>query len=270
MKTLAVSCLLVATLTGSVASFADETAAKPAAAAAAAAPAATAAPAANAAPAAKVAPAPAAAPKPSTGPLTNAEASYRIGLSLGEQLRHAGIAPAALNADELARGVKDAVKGGRLTPEEGKRLNDWVLAGVTVIADKNHAAAKAFLDKNGKLPGVVTTASGLEYQIVTPGKGASPGPTDEVSVQYRGTTLDGKEFDSSYKRGQPATFPVNGVIKGWQEALVLMQPGAKWKLFVPPALAYDLKTPTPMIPPGSALIFEVELLSISAKPAQQN
>jgi FKBP-type peptidyl-prolyl cis-trans isomerase len=263
MKTLAVSCLLAATLTASVVGYADDTTAKPAAATA---PAATAAPAASAAPAATAAPA--TAPKPSTGPLTNAEASYRIGLSLGEQLKHAGIAPDALKADELARGVKDAIKGGRLTPEEGKRLNNWVLAAAAVIANKNHAAAKAFLDKNGKLPGVVTTASGLQYQVVTPGKGASPSPTDEVTVQYRGTTLDGKEFDSSYKRGQPATFPVNGVIKGWQEALVLMQPGAKWKLFVPPALAYDLKSPTPMIPPGSALIFDVELLSINAKPAQ--
>ena len=257
MKTLAVSCLLVAALTGSVVSYADETAAKPAVAAAPAA----------AAPAAAVA-APAAAPKPASGPLTNAEASYRIGLSLGEQLKHAGISADALKTEELARGARDAVRGtAQLTPPEGKRLNDWVMAAASAIADKNHALARAFLDTNGKAPGVVTTASGLEYKIITPGKGASPKPTDDVSVQYRGTTLDGKEFDSSYKRGQPATFPVNGVIKGWQEALVLMQPGAKWKLFIPPSLAYDLKSPTPMIPPGSALVFDVELVSVNVKPA---
>ncbi|MGH8148863.1 MAG: FKBP-type peptidyl-prolyl cis-trans isomerase, partial [Steroidobacteraceae bacterium] len=109
-----------------------------------------------------------------------------------------------------------------------------------------------------------TTASGLQYRILRPGSGAPPRPTDEVTVNYRGTLLDGTEFDSSYKRGMPATFPVNHVIKGWREALVLMKPGSKWELYVPPELAYGEDSPPP-IPPGSLLEFQVELLSI--KPA---
>ncbi len=259
MKTLAVSCLLVAALTGSVVSYADETAAKPAVAAApAAAPAA-------AAPAAAVA-APAAAPKPASGPLTNAEASYRIGLSLGEQLKHAGISADALKTEELARGARDAVRGtAQLTPPEGKRLNDWVMAAASAIADKNHALARAFLDTNGKAPGVVTTASGLEYKIITPGKGASPKPTDDVSVQYRGTTLDGKEFDSSYKRKEPASFPLLGVIAGWTEGLQLMPTGSAYKFFIPSYLAYGEGGQGADIPGHSTLVFEVELISIQGK-----
>ena len=104
--------------------------------------------------------------------------------------------------------------------------------------------------------------SGLQYQVLAPGSGDSPKPADEVTVNYRGTLLDGTEFDSSYKRGQPATFPVTRVIPGWTEALQLMKPGAKYKLFVPPQLAYDLRS-RPPIPPGSLLIFEVELLSFN-------
>ncbi len=139
------------------------------------------------------------------------------------------------------------------------------MAARDAAGKRNVASAQKFLADNGKLPGVVTTPSGLEYKIVTPGSGASPKPTDEVKVHYRGTLLNGSEFDSSYKRNEPAVFPVNGVIKGWQEALVLMKPGAKWKLFVPPALAYDM-SPKPGIPPGSALVFDVELLAVTPKP----
>src|SRR6185437_11083349 len=107
----------------------------------------------------------------------------------------------------------------------------------------NHAAARAFLARNGKKKGVVTTASGLEYQVLKAGQGSSPKAGDMVTVNYRGKLLDGKEFDSSYKRGQPASFPVDRVIPGWQEALELMKPGAKWRIFVPPRLAYDLNSP---------------------------
>ena len=132
------------------------------------------------------------------------------------------------------------------------------------MADANRAAAKAFLTENGKKKDVVTTASGLEYHVVSEGSGATPKSTDEVTVNYRGTLLDGTEFDSSYKRGQPASFPVNGVIPGWQEALVLMKPGAKWQLFVPPELAYGPRSQA-KIPPNSLLIFDVNLES--AEPA---
>ena len=134
-------------------------------------------------------------------------------------------------------------------------------------ADANHRAAAKFLDENAKKPGIVTTASGLQYKVLAPGSGDSPKPTDEVTVNYRGTLLDGTEFDSSYKRGQPASFPVNRVIPGWTEALQLMKPGAKYELFVPPQLAYDMRS-RPPIPPGSMLMFEVELLSF--KPGQQS
>jgi FKBP-type peptidyl-prolyl cis-trans isomerase len=113
---------------------------------------------------------------------------------------------------------------------------------------------------------VVTTASGLQYQEVKAGSGDSPKPKDTVVVNYRGTLLDGTEFDSSYKRGQPATFEVDQVIPGWTEALQLMKPGAKWRLFIPPQLAYDMRSRAP-IPPGSALLFDVELMSVKAAPA---
>jgi FKBP-type peptidyl-prolyl cis-trans isomerase len=110
----------------------------------------------------------------------------------------------------------------------------------------------------------------LQYKVVAAGdaKSAAPKPTDEVTVQYRGKLLDGSEFDSSYAHGKPATFPVNGVIKGWQEALVLMKPGAKWQLFVPPELGYDV-SPRPGIPGGSLLVFDVELISVKPSAAPQ-
>jgi FKBP-type peptidyl-prolyl cis-trans isomerase len=211
---------------------------------------------------------PAAAAKPAapaTGPFTDAQASYQIGVSLGEQLSQAGIDAQKLKSEELARGVRDAMRGARLAPEDGKKINDWVLAQRDAAGKRNKAAADAFLAQNAKAPGVVTTPSGLEYKVITPGNGNPPQPTDEVTVHYRGTLLNGTEFDSSYKRGQPAVFPVNGVIKGWQEALVLMKPGAKWKLYIPPQLAYDMSQ-KPGIPPGSALLFDVELISVTAKP----
>ncbi len=125
------------------------------------------------------------------------------------------------------------------------------------------AAAKEFLANNGKQKGVVSTASGLQYRILAAGDKKAPpiAATDSVTVDYRGKLLDGTEFDSSYSRGTPATFPVNGVIKGWQEALVLMKPGAKWQLFVPPELAYGPRT-QPKIPANSLLIFDVNVKSV--------
>ena len=126
-----------------------------------------------------------------------------------------------------------------------------------------------FLAANKTKDGVVTLPSGLQYKIITAGTGAKPGPTDTVTVNYRGTLINGTEFDSSYKRGQPATFTINAVIKGWQEALLLMKPGSKIELYIPPSLAYDMNSPPP-IPPGSLLKFEVELISVrpaSSAPA---
>jgi len=196
-----------------------------------------------------------------------AQTSYSIGVSMGEQLHRAGLTADAVSMEPLMQGVRDSLAGkATVKPEDQQRISNLVRAVRTNLAESNHAAAKAFLAENGKKKDIVTTASGLQYQVINAGDGASPKPTDEVTVNYRGSLLDGTEFDSSYKRGQPATFPVNGVIPGWQEALVLMKPGAKWQLFVPPNLAYDLNSP-PAIPPGSLLKFDVELIKVKEQAA---
>ncbi len=206
------------------------------------------------------------APPPAPPPLTDEEASYLIGVNQGEQLRRIGVG-GGLSAEAMARGTKEGLAGKNTTPADGQRLQAYVRGIMEATTTRNRAAAKDFLAKNGTEKGVKTTASGLQYKVLVAGdtKAASPKPEDQVTVQYRGKLLDGTEFDSSYSHGSPATFPVNGVIKGWQEALVLMKPGAKWQLFVPPELAYDAQ-PRPGIPAGSLLVFEVELVAIKPKP----
>jgi FKBP-type peptidyl-prolyl cis-trans isomerase len=184
--------------------------------------------------------------------------SYSVGVSMGEQLRNSGVTAELIDPAALAQGVKDAV-GGKASLSDKDRDN--IRALVNSVGELNHKAAAKFLADNAKKPNVVTTASGLQYKVIAPGSGNSPKASDEVTVNYRGTLVNGTEFDSSYKRGQPATFPVNRVIPGWTEALEIMKPGAKYQLFIPPQLAYDLRSQPP-IPPGSALIFEVELLSV--------
>jgi FKBP-type peptidyl-prolyl cis-trans isomerase len=192
-------------------------------------------------------------------------ASYSLGLSMGDQLRTNGISPAAVNPQRLAQGVHDALSGkAKMTEADQKNISNLVHNAYEGAADTNHRAAAKFLAENGKKPNVTTTASGLQYQVLAPGSGESPKTTDEVTVNYRGTLLDGTEFDSSYKRGQPASFTLGHVIPGWTEGLQLMKPGAKYRLFVPPQLAYDMHA-RPGIPPGAMLIFDVELLSF--KPA---
>ena len=131
-----------------------------------------------------------------------------------------------------------------------------------IKAEKNKAVGKSFLETNKDKEGVVTLPSGLQYKVIKKGNGDSPKASDKVSCHYKGTTIDGKEFDSSYKRGKPASFPVGGVIKGWTEALQLMKTGSKWKLYIPADLAYGDKGAGQVIGPGSTLIFEVELLGI--------
>ncbi|HVO46778.1 MAG TPA: FKBP-type peptidyl-prolyl cis-trans isomerase [Steroidobacteraceae bacterium] len=198
-----------------------------------------------------------------------AKGSYSIGVMFGSQMHGAGLTGDSLATDRLVQGLRDALSGKVTASAQDRQNIDALLHTVQDNLGKvNHAAAASFLAENGKKPGVVTTASGLEYRVISAGSGASPKPTDQVTVNYRGSLLDGSEFDSSYKRGQPATFPVNGVIPGWQEALVLMKPGAKWELFVPPQLAYDMRA-QPGIPPGSLLKFEVELIKTEAPPTPQ-
>jgi FKBP-type peptidyl-prolyl cis-trans isomerase len=195
--------------------------------------------------------------------------SYSLGVLMGAQLRRFGIPANSVSFDKLSQGVRDVVKG-TVTPSASDQKNvqdlmQIVMQDRVAAAGKNEAAARKFLAENAKRKGVVTTPSGLQYKILSPGSGASPRPTDEVTVNYRGTLLDGTEFDSSYKRGQPADLQVSRVIPGWKEALVLMKPGAKWELYIPPQLAYGTDSPSP-IPPGSMLKFEVELLSVRPAP----
>jgi FKBP-type peptidyl-prolyl cis-trans isomerase FklB len=195
--------------------------------------------------------------------------SYVFGLTFGEQMHGVGITD-QVTVDAIARGLKDGLQGKKSTPADRQQVQNFVHSVMESAIARNQAAAKDFLARNGREKGVTTTASGLQYKVILPGdrKAAAVAPTDAVTVQYRGKLLDGSEFDSTYTRGAPASFAVNGVIPGWQEALVLMKPGAKWQLFVPPELAYGV-SPKPGIPGGSLLIFDVELLSVksSATPA---
>jgi FKBP-type peptidyl-prolyl cis-trans isomerase FklB len=158
-----------------------------------------------------------------------------------------------------------------MTPEEMNKTLVELKRKVTaaqqeerkMAAEKSRAEGEAFLAENAKKEGVVTLPSGLQYKILKDGAGASPQATDNVTVHYRGTLIDGTEFDSSHKRNQPATFRVSGVIRGWTEALQRMKPGAKWRLFIPAKLAYGERGTGSAIPPNSALIFEVELLKVN-------
>ena len=147
--------------------------------------------------------------------------SYSLGVSMGAQLRSNGVTPDAINSQRLAEGVHDALTGkAKMSDADQQNIQRLVRGAQEGAADANHKAAAAFLAENAKKPGVVTTASGLQYLVLTPGSGESPKATDEVTVNYRGTLLDGTEFDSSYKRGQPASFVLGRVIPGWTEGML--------------------------------------------------
>jgi FKBP-type peptidyl-prolyl cis-trans isomerase len=211
---------------------------------------------------------PATAPAPETAAAPNADQiGYLFGLTFGEQMHGVGITD-QVTIDAIARGLKDGLQGKRSTPADRQHVQEFVHSVMEAVVARNQAAAKDFLARNGHEKGVTTTASGLQYKVILPGdrKAAAVAPSDAVTVQYRGKLLDGSEFDSTYAHGAPASFTVNGVIPGWQEALVLMKPGAKWQLFVPPELAYGAN-PKPGIPGGSLLIFDVELLNVKSNGA---
>jgi FKBP-type peptidyl-prolyl cis-trans isomerase FklB len=221
----------------------------------------------NPPPAAK--PPPATAPGADPGPLPSPDQiSYLIGLILGAQVHNTGISADAVSPDDLDRGIKDGLQGKAPTPEEQRQVQSFARQIANELAAKNEAKVKEFLARNGKEKGVITTASGLQYKIIAAGDRKAPAieSTDTVTVDYRGKLLDGSEFDSSYLRGVPTTFPVNGVIKGWQEALVMMKPGAKWQLFIPPELAYGA-TGRPKIPANSLLIFDVRVITAESANA---
>src|SRR5215211_4743150 len=191
--------------------------------------------------------------------------SYSIGMQIGFNL---GRQKVDINTDVLAAGIKDAIAGKpQLTPDQVKEIMAQFEKDMEQkqkeVGEKNKTEGTTYLEENKKKPGVKTTASGLQYKVIKDGTGAQPKATDMVTVNYRGTLIDGTEFDSSYKRGQPATFPVNRVIKGWTEALQLMKVGSKYQLFIPADLAYGERGAGQDIGPNSALIFDVELLEIT-------
>lgn len=199
--------------------------------------------------------------------------SYCIGLNIGNGLKRELI---EWDADSLFRGIADALAGAKPVLSEAQigetmtRFQQERMVrskkAMMDLAEKNAAEGKAFLEENAKKEGVVTLESGLQYTVVNKGEGESPGPDDTVTVNYRGTFMNGREFDSSQRHGQPFTTPVKGVIAGWTEALQLMKVGAKWQLFIPPDLAYQEHGNPPNIGANVALVFEVELLSIEKAP----
>jgi FKBP-type peptidyl-prolyl cis-trans isomerase FklB len=197
--------------------------------------------------------------------------SYAIGLNVGQSLHRDGI---VVDPKIVVRGLQDAMAGGKvlLTDDQIKtvmtdlknQVRQEQEAKRIAAAETNKKEGAAFLAANATKPGVVTLPSGLQYKILTAGTGPKPSADDKVVCNYRGVLLDNTEFDSSYKRGQPATFPVTGVIKGWTEALQLMPVGSKWQLFIPADLAYGERGQA-TIEPNAVLVFEVELLSIAPK-----
>lgn len=217
------------------------------------------------------APAPAQGDKPAA---LEDRASYIIGLNLGQSLKAQEV---PVKADLIIKGLQDGLGGANplLTPEEiqaamqefQQQLMSQQQAKRQAASEKNMKDSQAYLDQNKAKAGVKTTASGLQYEVVQEGSGESPKPTDKVTVHYRGTLPDGTVFDSSYDRNEPATFPVNGVIPGWVEALQLMKPGSKYRLVIPPALAYAERGAGNDIGPNQVLIFDVELLSVEKAPA---
>ena len=200
--------------------------------------------------------------------------SYGVALGLGRNMANDGM---TIDVDAFAAGLRDALSGAaqKLSDEDiqaemvafQQRIDAEREANSQALAQANAAAAAVFLTENGAREGVLTTSSGLQYEVLEAGAGASPGADDRVQVHYRGTLLDGTEFDSSYARGEPVVFGVGQVISGWTEALQLMQVGAKYKLFIPSDLAYGAGGAGDLIGPNAALIFEVELLDIPSRQA---
>jgi FKBP-type peptidyl-prolyl cis-trans isomerase len=202
--------------------------------------------------------------------------SYGLGFQIASGVRENGIA-SELDIGAVLSGVADAMSGNKLAFDEadlkqvmeryGKEIVQRQKDKNKSVGEKNKKDGEAFLAANKSKEGVKTLASGLQYKVLKSGNGATPGPTDMVLAHYHGTLIDGTVFDSSVKRGEPAEFPVNRVIKGWTEALQLMKVGDKWQLFVPAALAYGDESRGEKIGPNSVLIFEVELKDVKKQPS---
>ena len=196
--------------------------------------------------------------------------SYTVGTRVAQGLKRDGI---EIDAAAFVQAIKDVQSGSELAlePEEMREVmqvhQKTLLEERKAAAERNKKEGEAFLAENKNKEGIVTLESGLQYKVIKEGTGATPKPTDSVVAHYRGTLIDGKEFDSSHKRGQPATFPVRGVIKGWQEALEKMKVGAQWQIVVPSELAYGARGAGADIGPNATLIFDIELLEIK-EPAK--
>ena len=198
--------------------------------------------------------------------------SYIIGQNIGNSFKQQGLDGEVVDLDVLRAGIDDALAGvePKIPEDQIAEIMTAFQQELTARTDSvnsakgeaNKKAGEEFLAENAKKEGVTVLPSGLQYKVITEGTGEKPGLTSMVSVHYTGTLIDGTEFDSSHKRGQPATFPVNGVISGWTEALQLMPEGSKWMLYIPSDLAYGEQAAGPDIGPNSTLIFEVELLSV--------
>lgn len=202
----------------------------------------------------------------------NDKVNYSLGFQIGGDLKRQGV---VLQSELVVKGIQDAIAGTNplMTPQEmrsilvnlKKRIEKAEREELLKNKDKNLAEGEAFLSENARKEGVQVLSSGLQYRVVQAGTGAAPKATDTVTVNYRGTLINGTEFDSSFKRNKPASFQVDRVIRGWTEALQLMKEGAKWELFIPAKLAYGERGAGTGIPPNSTLIFEVELISVGGR-----
>lgn len=211
---------------------------------------------------------------PQSSPFTTdkEKASYAIGMNIGNSLKHDGL---DVDPNVVSQGLKDAMSGAKSQISEADAQEAMTKLRTEVMAKKqeemahageaNKQAGDQFLAANKAKPGVVTLPDGLQYKVEKEGTGPKPKSSDTVTVNYRGTLIDGKEFDSSYKRGQPETLGVGQVIKGWTEALELMPVGSKWQLVIPPDLAYGSNGAGGVIGPNSTLVFDIELLSIKGQ-----
>ena len=189
--------------------------------------------------------------------------SYGLGMGIGQNLLSMGVQD--MNVEDFVKGLKDVLTGAKpeMSHSEAQAVvNDHFRKLAEEAYTQNKASGEAFLAENAKKEGVTVLPSGLQYEVITAGNGKKPSATDRVQCHYEGTLIDGTIFDSSIKRGEPAVFGVNQVIKGWVEALQLMQEGAKWRLYIPYDMAYGEHGAGEMIPPYSALIFDVELIKV--------